>query len=173
MQGSQLLERVRSRAGLSQEELAHRAGTSRPTLSAYEHGRKSPRLDTTERILAEAGFEFDAQPIIGHRELKTRNHRVFTVLDGLPRLPVERAFARLTLPIHLSWSGPRTEVSLAVRRARARVYEVVLREGDAHDLTSYIDGALLVDLWDDLVLPSEVRRAWQPLIDKARHDDRR
>jgi len=29
---------------------------------------------------------------------------------------------------------------------------------------AYIDGALLVDLWDDLVLPRAVRSAWAPLI---------
>jgi len=29
------------------------------------------------------------------------------------------------------------------------------------------DGALLVDLWDELVLPREVRAAWQPVIDGA------
>jgi transcriptional regulator with XRE-family HTH domain len=38
----ELLVQVRHAAGLSQEELAARAGTSRPTLSAYEHGWCSP-----------------------------------------------------------------------------------------------------------------------------------
>jgi DNA-binding XRE family transcriptional regulator len=37
-----LLAQARHAAGLSQGELARRAHTSRPTLSAYEHGRKSP-----------------------------------------------------------------------------------------------------------------------------------
>ncbi|TQC38385.1 XRE family transcriptional regulator, partial [Rhodococcus sp. WS4] len=51
MNGAALLERVRRAAGLSQDELARRAHTSRPTLSAYENGRKSPSLDTTQRLL--------------------------------------------------------------------------------------------------------------------------
>ena len=55
MEPGVLLERVPGRAGLTQEELAHRAGTSRPTLSAYEHGRKSPTVATFARLLAEAG----------------------------------------------------------------------------------------------------------------------
>lgn len=59
---SGLVRRVRVAAGLSQEELARRAGTSRPTLSAYEHGRKSPSADTLERLLASAGFELAAVP---------------------------------------------------------------------------------------------------------------
>jgi len=39
MEPAELLGQVRVSAGLTQEELARRAGTSRPTLSAYEHAR--------------------------------------------------------------------------------------------------------------------------------------
>ena len=44
------------------------------------------------------------------------------------------------------------------------MYEVVLPEGRPSDLVAYVDGALLVDLWDDLVLPRAVRSAWAPLV---------
>ena len=54
--------RVRQEAGVNQEELASRAGTLRPTLLAYEHGRKSPTLVTVERLLDSAGFELTAEP---------------------------------------------------------------------------------------------------------------
>jgi transcriptional regulator with XRE-family HTH domain len=57
-----LLAEARRVAGMSQDELARRAHTSRPTLSAYEHGRKSPTLETAARLLAEAGFELTVQP---------------------------------------------------------------------------------------------------------------
>ena len=40
----------------------------------------------------------------------------------------------------------------------------VLQEGRPSDILAYIDGALLVDLWDDLVLPRAVRSAWAPLV---------
>ncbi|MDQ4039924.1 MAG: helix-turn-helix domain-containing protein [Actinomycetota bacterium] len=50
----QILSEARRRAGLSQDELAERAGTSRPTLSSYENGRRSPTLQTATRILAAA-----------------------------------------------------------------------------------------------------------------------
>jgi len=33
----------------------------------------------------------------------------------------------------------------------------VLREGTPEDVLAYIDGALLVDLWDSLVLPRDVQ----------------
>ena len=62
MPGGELLARVRGLAGLSQAGLARRAGTSRTAVSAYEHGRKSPALDTVDRLLAAAGYELDVRP---------------------------------------------------------------------------------------------------------------
>jgi uncharacterized protein len=50
-----LLRRARLEAGLSQRELAQRAGTSQPTLARYERGRAVPTLATLERVLASAG----------------------------------------------------------------------------------------------------------------------
>ena len=35
------------------------------------------------------------------------------------------------------------------------------------DIAAYIDGALLVDLWDELVLLRDVRDAWAPAIAAA------
>jgi len=43
---------ARARAGLSQSELALRAGVSQPNLSAYEAGRVQPGPETLARILA-------------------------------------------------------------------------------------------------------------------------
>ena len=39
---------------------------------------------------------------------------------------------------------------------------------NAADIVAYVDGALLVDLWDDLVLPRAVRSAWAPVIHASR-----
>jgi len=44
------------------------------------------------------------------------------------------------------------------------VYEIVLREGEPADLLTYVDGALLVDLWDELVLPAAIRQTWEPIV---------
>jgi hypothetical protein len=60
------------------------------------------------------------------------------------------------------------EFDLSDRRQRARVYEIVLREGTGRDIIDYVDGALLLDLWPDLILPAQIRREWQPLIDAVR-----
>lgn len=162
-----IIEQVRLRARLTKDELARRAGTSRPTLSAYEHNHKSPRLDTVERIVAEAGFTLTAEPIIHFRQFTTRRHRLASVPDRLPRLPVEQALATITLPLHLDWSRPNRSAALSDRGERARCYEIVLREGTPDDILSYIDGALLVDLWAELVIPADIRQQWQPLIDHA------
>jgi transcriptional regulator with XRE-family HTH domain len=163
-----LLGRVRQEAGLSQEQLASRAGTSRTTLSAYEHGRKSPTLATVERLLDSAGFELTAEPHITFSEVETRRARPIFVADRLWRLLIKEAFAEVTLPLGLNWSRPGSAFALIDRRQRARCYEVVLREGMPADMLRFIDGALLVDIWPDLVLPLEVRDAWQSLIDEVR-----
>jgi transcriptional regulator with XRE-family HTH domain len=164
---AELLERVRQEAGLSQEELASRAGTSRPTLSAYEHGRKSPTLATVERLLDSAGFELTAEPKVTFREVPLRRGRPIFVADRLWRLSVREALAEVTLPLELNWSRPGATFRLGDRRQRARCYEVVLREGMPADIVRYVDGALLVDLWPELVLPREIRNPWQAVVDEA------
>ena len=164
--GPTLIETARTAAGMTKDELASLAGTSRPTLSAYEHGRKSPRLDTAERIIGEAGFVLAVEPKLVFRDIRTRHRRIASIPNRLPRPPVRQALATVELPLHLDWSSPGRRVDLRDRGERARCYEVVLREGGPDDIERLVDGALLVDLWDDLVLPDEIRDAWQQVIDR-------
>jgi len=163
----QLIARARRYAGLSQDELARRAHTSRTALSAYEHGRKSPTLDTAKRLLGEAGFELTATPKLEYIERLTKRGRSIWVPTRLGRLDVSEALATVTLPLHLNWSQPRRTFRLADRAQRARAYEIVLQEGGPEELAAYIDGALLVDVWDELVVPRDIRQAWTPLIAAA------
>ncbi len=51
----ELLAEVRHAQGTSLSDLAERSGTSAPTLSNYERGRKEPRLATLARILESTG----------------------------------------------------------------------------------------------------------------------
>jgi DNA-binding XRE family transcriptional regulator len=164
MSAAELLERARANSGLTQEELARRAGTSRPTLSAYEHGRKSPTVATFARLLSGAGWELAAQPHVSFTQQPSPRGRPAWVPDRLPRLDVARALAVVELPLHLNWSAPGRVFDLRSRADRARVYEIVLQEGRPADILAYVDGALLADLWDDLVLPRSVRSAWAPLV---------
>lgn len=89
------------------------------------------------------------------------------VPDRLPPLDADSALARVALPVHLNWSAPGRVFNLAERGDRARVYEVILQEGRPADILAYVDGVLLADLWDDLVLPRAVRAAWSPVIAAA------
>lgn len=160
-----LLGKAREGAGMTQDELARASGTSRTALSAYEHGRKSPRLDTAERIIAAAGRRLTLADDAAFVARDLGRGRTTMVPVNLPRLAPERAFATVELPVHLNWSQPGRVFRLADRSDRARLYELVLTEGTQEDVTTYIDGALLVDLWNDMVLPRAVRGAWAPVID--------
>jgi transcriptional regulator with XRE-family HTH domain len=162
-----MLREARRAAGLSQTDLARRAHTSRPTLSAYEHGRTVPTLQTAERILAAAGYDLVAVPRIVFRDVVGRRGRVFSVPNRLPRLAPHRALATVTLPSHIMWSGE-AKVDLADHRQRARAYETVLREGRGEDIAALVDGTLLLELWEELVLPPDIRAAWQPVVNQAR-----
>jgi uncharacterized protein len=63
-----LLRSVRLSAGLTQDALARRAGTSQSAVARYESGASTPSLTTLERLLAAAGQEL----VIG---LRTLDHR--------------------------------------------------------------------------------------------------
>src|SRR5215467_8328962 len=117
MEPGELLERARDSAGLTQEELARRAGTSRPTLSAYEHGRKSPTVATFARLLAEAGWELAAEPHVSFSQQFVRGRPVW-VPDRLPRLDAHSALAAIALPLHLNWSAPGRVFNMALRADR-------------------------------------------------------
>ncbi|MGU3432603.1 helix-turn-helix domain-containing protein [Actinomycetes bacterium M1A6_2h] len=166
MDGPAILERARRDSGLSQDELARRAHTSRPTLSAYENGRKSPSLATTQRLLTEAGFDLDATPRITFHSVPGPSGRNYLVPNALPRLPLDRAVATVELPLTVNWSDPGRTYRLGYRPDRALVYEIVLREGTPADVLTYIDGALLLDLWADLVLPRSLRSSWAPAVER-------
>lgn len=66
----------------------------------------------------------------------------------------------MVLPLHVRWSGPPKRYDLADRWDRVRVYEQVLREGTDSDVRYFVDVDELLNLWEDLVLPAHVRRAW-------------
>ena len=52
-----VLREARHRAGLSQVELANRAGTSQPAIARYEKARSMPDLSTLHRLVEACGLE--------------------------------------------------------------------------------------------------------------------
>ncbi len=55
MTSGQLLRRARERAGLTQTELAARAGTTQSVISAYESNSRQPALATLANLVAATG----------------------------------------------------------------------------------------------------------------------
>lgn len=109
-----LLRDARKKAGASQRALSAAAGTSGPTLAAYERGTKDPRTATLTRILAAAGYELDVRP------RRTRNELfVDLVCDRL-------AHAVLSDPRLLA---PAREVVDKLNSAWAGVWHVLLDAG--------------------------------------------
>lgn len=59
MDAAAIIKEARARAGLTQAALARAAGTSQPTLAAYESGAKSPSVRTLDKIVRAAGISLD------------------------------------------------------------------------------------------------------------------
>ena len=89
----ELLQTVRRRRGLTQGELARRAGTSQPVISAYEHGRRDPTLGTLRRMIEAAGEQLvvtagapasDVPPSADLDEHARRLLDVLSLADAVP-----------------------------------------------------------------------------------------
>ena len=78
-QPSQLLSDARRRAGLSQRELASRAGTAQSVVARIESGATSPTWETLSRLIEAAGFSLDA-------ELQPAATDASHMLDDIPRI---------------------------------------------------------------------------------------
>jgi transcriptional regulator with XRE-family HTH domain len=57
--GNDLVREARRRAGLSQRELAERAGTTQSAVARLETGRSTPSFDTVLRLVRLCGLDLD------------------------------------------------------------------------------------------------------------------
>jgi len=92
---------LRDLSKLTQAELAAAAGTSQPTIAAYEAGRKSPTLRTLRRLAEAAGLEAS---VAFHRQMTREERRSLHLhraiarrLDRYPEAVLARARATLSL----------------------------------------------------------------------------
>jgi len=85
-----LLGQARRRAGLSQAELARRAGVSRSVLSVYESGRREPSSEALARILAAAGFRLGLRPAVRELDDERAGRILEQVLELAEALPGRR-----------------------------------------------------------------------------------
>jgi len=89
-----LIVAARQRSQLTQAELARRAGTSQPVISAYEHGRRDPSVRTLARLIAAAGERLEisavALPVTDlppPRDLDEHGRRLLDVLSLADAIP--------------------------------------------------------------------------------------
>lgn len=158
-----IIELARRASRLSQAELARRAGTSQPTLSAYERRKKSPSLDVTERLMHAADCDLGIVTRVRFQEHFARSVGTFHVANRLWRVDVPLCFARVVMP-DLTKRTDQGLWNLRDREDRHRLYGMLLTLGRPEDILSYVDGALLVDLWGEIDLPPAVREAWNPIV---------
>jgi hypothetical protein len=70
-------------------------------------------------------------------------------------------FATIKMP-DLIRNTEQMDWNLRDRQDRRGAYEQLIRRGLPQQMIRWIDGGLLVDLWDELDLPGPVRKAWEP-----------
>lgn len=100
------IKQARGAAGLTQRELATRAGTSQAAVSAYESGRKEPSVATFTRLLEAAGAQLEVRPDPRRAEegeaLERAGRRLFEVLALAEKLPSRHArtlgYPRIRVP---------------------------------------------------------------------------
>ena len=161
-----LLREARQRAGLSLAALARRSGTSRTTLSSYEHGRKVPTAATLQRVLSAAGFSLALEPkTITFHEVPAYRGRTVTVPSRLPHNP---GLDLVTLPLHVWWSSDKQDYDLRDLSDREAAYSAVMTTGTAKDILTLIDADMLLEIFDTMHLPPATREAWRPAVEASR-----
>lgn len=102
-----------------------------------------------------------ADPAARPSAYQARPGRAALVATSLADL-VGPAHGVVELPLRLFWSAPDRTFDLDQPSMLRALYETVLQEASRpDDLTSYLNGEVLVAVWPDLFLPKGVRRAWE------------
>jgi transcriptional regulator with XRE-family HTH domain len=87
-QAAAVIKQARERSGISQRELARRAGTTQAAISRVERGLEEPTVERLEQILAGLGWRprIELEPIGVHRE---EPRRLYADVDGDPAIRLE------------------------------------------------------------------------------------
>jgi len=127
IQASELIRSARRRAGLTQSDLARRAGVAQPVVSAYENGRREPGLVMLTKLIEATGHAVVIEVVPGPNKGRE-----------IPDTPIGRRLRRHRNAI----------IDAALRRGatNVRVFGSVARGED----NSLSDVDILVDLADDV-----------------------
>ncbi|HEX2736750.1 MAG TPA: helix-turn-helix transcriptional regulator [Acidimicrobiia bacterium] len=93
-----LIFEARRRAGLSQAELARRAGVSRPTVNAYERGRREPGAEALQRLLAAAGSRLSLVPAFEYPDPEQAARDLVDLLSLADAIPTRGGRRPLLFP---------------------------------------------------------------------------
>jgi hypothetical protein len=86
----QLIVEIRRRGGLTQAQLARRAGVSRSVVNAYERGKREPGADALAHLAASAGLRLDLAPARARVDAERAARILSQVLDLAESLPTRR-----------------------------------------------------------------------------------
>ncbi len=103
---------------------------------------------------------------LGGQMLRTpARWRSAPIPDGFGDIPFAGPDGQIMLPLRLDWT-PAGGITRDLQDPgdRRLVYEIILTEGTAQGVQTYINPVLLLQEWDDLVLPDAVIVMWQPWI---------
>ena len=138
--GGELVHEARTRAGLSQRGLAELAGTSGPTIAAYESGSREPRLSTLARLVGSTGTQL-----------------VVELDDGMTRSD------RRSLALHAA-------IAQRLATDPDRVLQLARRNLKTMRGTASTRGAYrLLDSWAELIADRDVAAITRVLRDTSEH----
>lgn len=130
-----IVRRLRLAAGLTQAELARRAGTSQPTIAAYETGTKMPNWRTVQRLAHATGHtaavEFvpeltreDRRSLALHRAIAAKLLESTSEVLAIARRNLQRA-----LDLHPNAAGLLTEWRAILRAHPETIAAVMTHPG--------------------------------------------
>jgi transcriptional regulator with XRE-family HTH domain len=89
---------------LTQAELARRAGTTQPVVSAYEHGRRDPTYATLRKLVEAGGEHLELLAAMPHPDVppaltpEEHGRRLVDVLSLADAIPARRRAATMRAP---------------------------------------------------------------------------
>lgn len=100
------VQTLRTCAGVTQQQLALKAGTSQPTIALYESGEKSPTVSTLQRLAASLGLELMVSylPALTREDRRSLayHHAIAKLLRQNPEPAIQRArqMVARTIKVH-------------------------------------------------------------------------
>jgi transcriptional regulator with XRE-family HTH domain len=99
MSPSAVVKQARKQAGLTQAQLAARAGTTQPVIARLERGDGNPTFETLERVLHAAGHRLELraveQGLVTVDETLIRDQLALSPAERIHDLDARAPFARM------------------------------------------------------------------------------